>query len=431
MRRSSSILAAGLLAPALLVSALPASSLPEGPTRAGAAPGAEAAAGGCDARCVLVEVTVAADGSFTPSVVITGSVAAKYQSNVAFRTGGRIAERLVEVGAHVGPDEVLARLDPRDQQAGVDQARAALASAQALLAQAQVNFARQEKLYAGGYATRPAYDMAQQQQRTQGAAVASARAALGTAEEQLGYAELKAGVAGVVVGRDAEAGQVVQAGQTVFTLAQDGARDAVFDVYESLLTEPPANGTVAVALQSDPAVRTTGRVREIAPTVDDASGAVKVKVALDQASSDAASPGASPKFSLGAAVVGSGSFKPRRAVVLPRGALFRWQDSPAVWLYDAASATVAPRPVEVMTYDGAEIVLSGGVRPGESVVTAGTQFLHPGQRVGIAKREAPPAPRTPDEVLSRVVPKPMVSKPMSAPAAKPQARPALRAEATP
>src|SRR5262249_48962980 len=62
-----------------------------------------------------------------------------------------------------------------------------------------------------GYATRQSYDQAQQQVRTEEAAVESAQAATSTAEEQLGYAELKAGVAGIITARSAETGQVVQA----------------------------------------------------------------------------------------------------------------------------------------------------------------------------------------------------------------------------
>ena len=329
----------------------------------------------CGARCVLVDVAVAREDDFTQTVILTGSIAPKYQTNVAFRTGGKITQRLVEVGDHVGADQILARIDPRDQNAALDTVKASLASAQALLTQAEVNFTRQEQLFRSGYATRPSFDLAQQQLRTQRAAVESAKAALGTAREQFGYTDLKPGSAGIVVGRNAEAGQVVQAGQTVFVLAQDGPRDAVFDVYEALLTEPPASPTVTVALQSDPRVRTTGTVREISPTVDDKSGAVKVKVALDRVP---------PGMSLGAAVVGSGAFKPQRAVVLPRGALFRWNDQPAIWVHDPAAGTVAPRTVAVSRFDGDRLVLSGGVTPGEQVVTAGVQFLHPGQPVAVA-----------------------------------------------
>ena len=337
--------------------------------------GRGSAAPPCDARCVLVDVVAAQDGTFASTMVVTGSIAPMYQTNVAFRTGGKIVQRLVEVGDHVSADQTLAKLDPRDQASTLDNARAGLASAKALLTQAEVNFQRQQALFRGGYATRPSFDLAQQQLRTQQAAVESAKAVLGTAQEQFGYTDLRAGVAGVVVARNAEAGQVVQAGQTVFVLAQDGPRDAVFDVAEAILTEPPATKTVQVVLLSDLSVRTTGHVREISPTVDDKTGAVKVKVALDSVPAG---------MSLGAIVAGAAAFQPRRAIVLPRSALFRWDDRPAVWRYDPAKRTVSPIGVTVQRYDGDRLILGAGVAPGDIIVTSGLQFLHPGQTVGIA-----------------------------------------------
>jgi RND family efflux transporter MFP subunit len=334
----------------------------------------------CGQRCVLVEVTRAADEMYSPKVILTGSIEPKFSSNIAFRTSGRIEQRFANVGDHVGPDQVLARLDAREQTANLDAAKAVLLSAQALLTQATANFDRQTELLKNGYTTRQTYDQAQQQLRTQQAAVDSTQAAVSTAEEQLGYTELKAGVAGIITARNAETGQVVQAGQAVFTVAQDGPRDAVFDVYEAVLTDPPSP-IVQVYLQADPSIATTGTVREVAPTVDPASGSVKVKVALDNVP---------PAMSLGAVVVGLGTFKARHAIILPRGALFRWHDAPAVWLLDPKTRVVNPAVITIDRYVGSDLVLSGGVAPGETVVTAGIQFLYPGQVVDIATSEQAP-----------------------------------------
>ncbi len=334
----------------------------------------------CGQRCVLVEVTRVADEMYSPKVILTGSIEPKFSSNIAFRTSGKIEQRFANVGDHVEPDQVLARLDAREQTANLDAAKAILLSAQALLTQATANFDRQTELLKNGYTTRQTYDQAQQQLRTQQAAVNSAEAAVATAQEQLGYTALKAGVAGIITARNVETGQVVQAGQTVFTVAQDGPRDAVFDVYEAVLTDPPSP-VVQVYLQADPRIATTGTVREVAPTVDPASGAVKVKVALDNVP---------PAMSLGAVVVGLGTFKPRHAIVLPRGALFRWHDAPAVWLLDPKTRVVNPTVITIDRYVGSELVLSGGVTPGQTVVTAGIQFLYPGQIVDIATSEQAP-----------------------------------------
>ena len=325
-------------------------------------------------RLAHVKTVTAVESNFATDVHLTGDIEPQISSNISFRTSGKIAQRLVEVGQHVSADEVLAKLEPSEQQANLQSAGAALKSAEALLTQAKLTYARQESLLSSGYTTRSSFDQAEQQLRTTQASVDSARAALGTAQEQLGYTALSAGVSGIVTARNAEAGQVVQAGQAVFTIAEDGPRDAVFNIYEALLASPPQGRTVAVALQADPSVTTVGTVREIAPNVDPVSGTVKVKIGLAKTPEP---------MTLGAIVIGSGKFRPQTNVVLPWSALFRMGSEPAVWAVDPTTATVALRPVKVERYAGDAVILSGGISPGDEIVTAGVQLLRPGQKVAV------------------------------------------------
>ena len=319
-----------------------------------------------------VRVVEARRAPVSADVVLTGDIQAQAQVNVSFRTNGKVSERHVEVGDHVEADRVLAVLEPLTQSANLDNAVATLASATAQLTQAKLTFERQRQLLAGGYTTRPTYDNAEQDQRTTQAAVDSAKAALGTAREQFSYTELRAGVAGMVTSRSVEVGQVVQAGTTVLVLAQDGPRDAVFNVYEALTARPPADRTLQVALQADPRVTTQGSVREISPTVDASSGTVRVKIGLESTP---------PAMSLGAVVTGRGRFAPHEAITLPWSALYRHDGRPAVWVYDPTKRTVSVRAVEIDRYGPDTIALKAGVEPGEQVVVAGIQFLRPGQAV--------------------------------------------------
>jgi membrane fusion protein, multidrug efflux system len=342
----------------------------------GAAPAASAEDAVPFMAQTLVRTQVAAETAVASEAVITGDIQAQAQTSVSFRTSGKIAERRVEVGDHVTADQVLARLDPQEQRANLDNAEAVLTSAEAQATQARLTYERQKTLLASGFTTRSSYDNAEQQLRVSQAAVESAKAALGTAREQFSYTELRAGVTGIVLSRSLETGQVVQAGQSVLTVAQDGPRDAVFNVYEALLAGPPASGTVDVTLQADPAVRTVGTVREIAPSVDPASGTVRVKVGLKETP---------PALSLGAVVIGRGRFAERKAVVLPWSALYRWRGQPAVWVRDPAASTVEPRIVAIERYAPDVVALKEGVRPGEEVVIAGIQFLRPGLKVTLAE----------------------------------------------
>ena len=333
-----------------------------------------------DSTLLRVRITEARRTPVFEDVVLSGDIQAQAQVNISFRTNGKVASRKVEVGDHVTADQVLAELEPLTQRANLDNARAALSSAEAQLTQAKLSFDRQKQLLTGGYTTRSAYDNAEQDLRTAQAAVDSAKAALGTANEQFSYTELRAGVPGIVTTRSFEVGQVVQAGQTVLVVAQDGARDAVFNVYEALTTHPPSDGRLDVSLQADPAVSAKGRVREISPTVDATSGTVRVKIGLSDTP---------PAMGLGAVVVGRGRFAQRDAVVLPWSALYRYGKDPAVWIYDPASRTVSVRPVVIDRYGPNVIVLKSGVEPGEHVVVAGIQFLRPGQAVAVLDLGAP------------------------------------------
>lgn len=324
----------------------------------------------------LVRTTMAKRTTISADLIFTGDIQTQSQVSVSFRTNGKIVKRLVEIGDHVEAGQVLARLDPQELRQDLRNAQAALVSAEALLIQAKVSFKRQEALLTGGFTTRPSYDDAEQQLRVAQASVDSLKAGEGTAEEQLSYTELRAGVDGVVLSRSFEVGQVVQTGQTVLSVAQDGPRDAVFNVFEAVLAAPPESPQVDVALQADPSVRTMGTVREISPSVDTASGTVRVKVGLKDTP---------PAMTLGAVVIGRGKFRPREAVVLPWSALYRWADRPAVWVRDPATGTVSPRSVAIDHFGTQTIALSGGIEPGDEVVIAGIQLLRPGQSVTVAK----------------------------------------------
>ena len=141
----------------------------------------------------------------------------------------------MEVGAHVDAGQVLARLDPAEQKADLDAAAAAVTASESQLRVATATFERQKTLLSNGFTTRVAFDQAQEGLQSAEASLQDAKAQLGTAKEELGDTELRASAAGVITARKLEIGQVVDAGQSVFTLAQDGDRDAIFDVDERIL----------------------------------------------------------------------------------------------------------------------------------------------------------------------------------------------------
>ena len=185
-------------------------------------------------RAALVRTVLIQPRDGQASLTLTGEVQARFRADLSFRVSGRVLARQVDVGTHVNAGDLLARLDPAEQQADFDAATAGVAAAVAQLRVAQATFDRQSQLLSSGFTTRVAYDQAQEQLRTAEGTLESAKAELGRSREALGDTELHARAAGVITARSLEVGQVVQAAQPVFTLAQDGEHDAVFDVPKSM-----------------------------------------------------------------------------------------------------------------------------------------------------------------------------------------------------
>jgi RND family efflux transporter MFP subunit len=306
------------------------------------------------------------------AMTLTGEVQARFRTDLSFRVSGRVLARLVDVGAHVNADDLLARLDPAEQQADFDAATAAVAAAEAQLRVAQATFDRQSNLLSSGFTTRVAYDQAQEQLRTAQSTLESAKAELGRTREALGDTELHARAAGVITARSLEVGQVVQAAQSVFTLAQDGERDAVFDVPESMFLGDIERGRVSLALVSGPDVTGVGYVREISPAVDPKSSTVRVKVAIQNPP---------PAMTLGSAIAGTAATKPAMDITLPWTALTAVGSMPAVWIVDPKTKRASLKPVTVGAYAAGAVLVKEGLEGGDRVVVDGGKLLSSGQSV--------------------------------------------------
>jgi RND family efflux transporter MFP subunit len=323
-------------------------------------------------RAALVHIELVQPRHGPAAVTLTGEVQARFSADLSFRVSGRVLERLVDIGAHVSAGDLLARLDPAEQQADFDAATAGVAAAEAQLRVAQATFDRQSSLLSSGFTTRVTYDQAQEQLRTAQSTLESAKAELGRTREALGDTELRARATGVITARSLELGQVVQSAQTVFTLAQDGERDAVFDVPESMFFADVERGRVSVALVSDSAVTATGHVREISPAVDAKSSTVRVKVAIQNPPS---------AMALGSAVAGTAAIKPAAEITLPWTALTALGSKPAVWIVNSKTNTVSLKPVIVGAYEAEAMLIKEGLEPGDRVVVEGGKLLSPGQPV--------------------------------------------------
>lgn len=335
---------------------------------------------GAGSRPIAVRVTTARVEPHAETLVLTGEIRARTSSQLSFRVSGRIAERFVDVGDHVKAGDLLARLDPSQQQADVANAEAALAAAEAGARQAVSAFDRQKALLDKGFTTQSAFDAAMKAVRTTAGTVESAKAVLDIARANLAYTELRADTDGAVTARTADAGEIAAAARPIFVVATDGPRDAVFDVYEQLFLSITELPDITVGLVKDPSVTTPGKVREISPTVETRTGTVRVKV-------DIGTPPAA--MSLGAPVTGRIDGRKTPAVLLPARALAEKNGAAAVWVVTGNGTSAELRPIGIAAYTTGGIVIETGIADGDRVVTDGGKLLRPGATIEIVGEEAP------------------------------------------
>ncbi len=301
-------------------------------------------------------------------------VRARTESRLGFRVGGKMLSRNAEPGDRVKAGQVLARLDAADLNLGQDAARAALRSAEASHALAAAELRRYKELKDQGFISGVELERRETSLLAARSQLDQARAQAGVQGNQAAYAALTATAAGVVTAVEAEPGAVLAAGTPVLRLAHDGPRDAVFSVPEDAAGAFRALQGRTGALQArawGAATLIPATVREVAASADPTTRTFVVKADLG---------GAPVQLGQTLTVLVPG---PRTEGIakLPLSAMFQEQGRSAVWLVDAASMTVRLQPVVVAGADANSVVISGGLSPGQTVVTAGVHVLSPGQKV--------------------------------------------------
>lgn len=307
-----------------------------------------------------------------------GEVRPRYESELGFRIAGKVVLRAVDVGVSVKKGDLLARLDTQDYRNKLKSAESDIVAARAVLTEAEATEGRLRHLLENGNTTRANYDVALKNLRSAEAKLDASRTAMEMAKDQLGYAELRADFDGIVTAVNAEAGQVVNVGQTIVRLARPDEKDAVFAIAESAFERRSGNERpeIIALLLSNPSIKAEGVVREISPVADPATRTFQVKVTLKN-------PPEQMRF--GGSVVGRVKTSTKAMPVLPGSALFDKAGRPAVWLVDPATSTVLLKPVAVARYETDRVVISAGLVKGDVVVTAGVNRLRENQKVRLAE----------------------------------------------
>lgn len=332
-----------------------------------------------------------------------GEVHAREETPLAFRIGGKVAHRLVDAGARVKAGQVLADLDASDVKLQSEADRAQLASADSDLALARAELGRYKDLASRQLVSRSLLDTRQAAYDAAASRVRQAHAQLSAAGNQVSYTALRAPGNGVVTQRQAEAGQVVAAGQAVFVLALDGEREVAISVPENDIARFTLGRDLAVELWALPGKRFAGKLREISPAADPLTRTYAARVAFDAGDSAVELGQSARVYALAAENSG---------MRLPLSALTRAGSRQAVWVVDP-KGIVHLRPIETGAYSEDGVPVRSGLQPDEWVVAAGAHLLREGEQVLPIDRDNRPV-QVAASVAAAASPSPSQSPPPSA-----------------
>ena len=307
----------------------------------------------------------------------TGTIRARTESNLGFRVGGKIFERLVDPGDRVTRGQPLMRLDRTDFTLALNAARASVEAARAQMIRARADEERSRKLVSDGWTSKQTYDQNKGAADAAIAQFANAEAQASQIQNQAGYAELQADADGVVMEVPSYPGEVVAAGQTVVKLARDGAREA--EIFLPEANRRLAKGDATATLYAEGETTYPARLRELSATADPATRTYRARYILSGGGEDAP---------LGATVtlqLKSQDQSRPATVEVPLAALFDQGRGPSVWRFDVATGTVKPQAVRVARMGEERAEIAVGLDPGDRIVALGAHLLKADQKV----RQAP------------------------------------------
>ena len=327
-------------------------------------------------------ITIHAD-SVGVSAEFAGEVRPRVESRLGFRVGGKVTSRKVDPGTMVRRGQVLMQLDPQDLQLSQAQAKAGLRASETGRDLAKAELKRYQELRVKNFVSQAVLDAKISSFNAAQANVDAAQAAYFGQSNQAGYATLVADIDGVVTAVDAEVGQVVAPGTPVVRVAKTGEKEIVIGLPEDQVDTLRKVEDVTVRLWANPNVVIPGKIREVSPVADAATRTYAVKVSIPDSAGDV-------KLGMTARVQFA-STTATPMIRVPLTALFHEKSVTSVWIVDKDVVRLVP--VQVGGTSGNEVVLSAGVKSGQTVVTAGVNLLKPGQKVKILPQDDAPAAR--------------------------------------
>lgn len=353
----------------------------------------------------------------TESSEFTGRIEAVQRVDIRARVTGFIQERTFQEGHEVRAGSVLFRIERAPFEAALEQARADVASAQAQLENARVALQRARELRQTGAGTQVALDNAQAQERTAGAQLLRAQAAVRIQEIELAYTEIVSPIDGKIGRAFLTPGNVVSpnlADPLATVVSQDPMRVAFLvstraadDLRRRYEQRGGASAVVVrVRLPSGQMYQHPGRIDFVDTQIDRNTDSILVRALVPNPRRDGVpigQPGDRELIDGQFVTVSVEGVEPVQAIVLPRASVLQDQGGNYVFVV-ADESRAQRRPVRLGRTIGTDVVVEDGLRGGETVIVDGLQRVRPGQPVSPAPATgggAPPGAPPPGPAANR------------------------------
>jgi RND family efflux transporter MFP subunit len=318
-----------------------------------------------------------------------GYVVARTKASVSSKVLGRLAWVGVTEGSLVRTNEIIARLESADYEAGLLVANANVAQLDAQHVQAQRDLKRAQSLRAQDLVSDADLESAQTKVEVSLAQANAGRAQARLAEATLENTRVRAPFAGTVLRKDAEVGEIVAPSSAgggltrtaIVTMADLSTLEVEVDVNEAYIAQVVNAQPARITLDAYPDTSFAGRVRQVVPTADRQKATVLVKVSiLDRDPRILPEMGAKVVFDAQNAQVAAA---PRR-VFVPQAALVQAGGHASVWVME--NGAVRQQAVDVGPARGDRIEVRQGLLGGESLVLTPPAGLKDGSKVKLAAR---------------------------------------------
>ncbi|WP_426032812.1 efflux RND transporter periplasmic adaptor subunit [Caulobacter sp. DWP3-1-3b2] len=320
-------------------------------------------------RPVAVEIQIVKASTVERVLAVVGRARPADLLDVRSPNPGQVAQLLHDDGDRVAQGEPLAiikaTVEAAQTRASAAQVRAAVAERQ----RAQLVFDRTKILLGKGFATRAAFDEARATLQSAQANLDAATATTTAAAELAKAYVVRAPMAGVVLLRPIDNGQVILPTTTLFVLGSLEGTEVQAQVDEAY-ADALHPGLAARAVQTGSDAAFAARVTEVSPQVDSATGGRLIKlVALG-------GPALAPGRSIDVTIVVD-----RRAsgLVIPRTAVIDAATDPKIYVVDATDI-VRLRRITILRWPSLDAIVEGGLSPGDRIVLAPGK-VRPGKRV--------------------------------------------------